>query len=88
MIAWQKQGRKKKQPALALNKEEQYTKEEKRVVKNGVVSIAAAVIKQWILDGRPKCDMPGIMPWINILKQYYHEDDMKKMLNVIPGGNI
>ena len=51
-----------------------WTKEEMTLHKNGYAAMAAAVIKQWILDGKPEDSMDGIMLWATILKEYIDGD--------------
>ncbi len=70
-MKWNKAGRPRKKPKT--NNEVDhissvYTKEELKVCKNPVVSLAAAVVRQWKEDGCPSNDVEGIQPWISIIK--------------------
>lgn len=51
-----------------------WTKEELTIHKNGYAAMAAAVIRQWILDGKPQDSIDTILLWAAILKQYLQED--------------
>ena len=53
-----------------------WTKEEMTLHKNGYAAMAAAVIRQWILDGKPEDSMDGIMLWATILKEYIDGDKL------------
>lgn len=48
---------------------EGWSKSELRVHKDGIAALAAAVVKQWIEDGKPKADAEGIKPWLAILEE-------------------
>lgn len=45
----------------------EYTKEELTVYAHGMKALARAVCKQWIKDGAPERDLPGIRPWLKLL---------------------
>ena len=49
--------------------DEQWTRDEMRVHKNGIAALAAAVIKQWHLDGEPESDSSAIRAWKSVLEQ-------------------
>lgn len=81
-MQWNKAGRPRTKPVVVLEEEINtddvpWTKEERTIAANGIVSIAAAVIKQWIKDGKPQRDYFGVLPWINLLKEYFAEQDKK-----------
>lgn len=82
-MEWNKAGRPRKNPAFTMPKveveadDEPWTKEERTIAANGIVSMAAAVIRQWIKDGKPQRDYFGVLPWINLLKEYFAEQDKK-----------
>jgi len=56
-------------------KDNEYTNEEKRLHKDCVTALAAAVIKQWILDGRPVRDIDSIKSWLAILQDRIRDTD-------------
>lgn len=51
-----------------------WTAEEKSIIaatKNqSVVVLALAVVKQWVLDGKPKRDAENIKDWVQIIKEH------------------
>ena len=57
-----------------------WTKEELSLVP-GPVQLAKAVIKQWVLDGSPKCDAEAIKYWYGIIQEYDKEHE-QKFLNI------
>ena len=76
--------------STATSDEEKWTKLERSMFVNGTVAIAAAVIRQWIVDGKPSSDYIGVLPWITLLKNYFSEQDNKSMLqniSMLIGGN-
>lgn len=80
-MMWMKAGRKSTKPAQEMPESEQYTKKELRIFKNGAVALAAAVVDQWIQDGKPAADYPGVLPYICMLKAVLKEQDKKKLLS-------
>ena len=48
-----------------------YSRQELRV-RPGLKELAAAVIEQWVLDGRPKADMPQIEIWKKVVLYDVH----------------
>lgn len=44
-------------------KNDEYTKEELTVKKNGYKDLALAVLKQWAEDGRPEKDRSAVETW-------------------------
>lgn len=52
-----------------------YTKAELTVFKNTVAALAAAVIKQWKLDGCPEQDKPVIEAWKAVLEEAQRDVD-------------
>lgn len=73
-MQWNKSGRrsinKPKMPIVPVEISEDdsfWTKEELSVFKDPIYGLAYAVVKQWLLDGKPKgCD---IKPWVKILEE-------------------
>lgn len=53
-----------------------WTKEELRL-RDGVVELSSAVVKQWLLDGMPESSRDGIRPWLAILQDAQKEHDYK-----------
>ena len=55
----------------------QWTKEELSIItateSSASVMLAIAVVKQWIRDGKPVCDMQGIKRWIAIIQDSLNE---------------
>lgn len=51
-----------------------YTKQELSLFKNTVVALAAAVIKQWKLDGCPEQDREIIKAWEAVLEEAQNVD--------------
>lgn len=52
-----------------MSKEDKpWTKREKSVVVNPVLSLAEAVIRQWELDGKPKSDEEAIKYWKGVMQ--------------------
>lgn len=47
-----------------------WTKEEMTLAVDGYLALAEAVVLQWIKDGKPEKDLPGVKPWIGIVKEY------------------
>lgn len=83
-MMWMKAGRKSTKQMLEMpenEKSEQYTKKELRIFKNGAIALAAAVVDQWIQDGKPSADYPGVLPYICMLKAVFKEQDKKKLLS-------
>ena len=52
-----------------------YTKAELTVFKNTVAALAAAVIKQWKLDGCPEQDKEIIKAWQAVLEEAQRDAD-------------
>lgn len=52
-----------------------YTKAELTVFKNTVAALAAAVIKQWKLDGEPEQDKEIIKAWQAVLEEAQNDVD-------------
>lgn len=52
--------------------EKPWTKEELSL-RVGFPELAKAVVKQWILDGKPKSDREEILYWIELIKLYQEE---------------
>lgn len=48
---------------------EKFTADELRIARDPVLALAYAVVKQWIFDGRPKSDITGVQPWVDLLKE-------------------
>ena len=52
-----------------------WTKEELAIIaatkKDAYVMLAIAVVKQWILDGKPQCDADCIRYWLSVIKEFY-----------------
>lgn len=95
-MEWKRAGRPSKvnkntiTTSTATSDEEKWTKLERSMFVNGTVAIAAAVIRQWIVDGRPSSDYIGVLPWITLLKNYFAQQDNKSMLqniSMLIGGN-
>ena len=62
-----------------------WTKEELSLVP-GPVHLAKAVIRQWVLDGSPKCDEEAIKYWYGIIQEYEKERE-EKFLNISEVNN-
>ena len=45
-----------------------WTKDELRVCPYKYLDLAAAVIRRWQIDGRPKTDEPGIRLWKQVIE--------------------
>lgn len=91
-MEWKHAGRPSKvnKDVVTKQDEEKWTKLERSMFVNGTVAIAAAVIRQWIVDGKPSSDYIGVLPWITLLKNYFSEQDNKSMLqniSMLIGGN-
>lgn len=52
--------------------EEQFTKKEMTVHKDGAKALVMAVVEQWLDDGRPRGD--DISLWINLLMEIIKND--------------
>lgn len=50
-----------------VRSDEKWTRDEMRVHKNGMSALAAAVIKQWQLDGKPEADRQAIEAWRRVI---------------------
>lgn len=57
-----------------MSKSKKYTKAELTVFKNTVAALAAAVIKQWKLDGCPEQDREIIKAWEAVLQEAENVD--------------
>lgn len=67
---------------IGLKQKDKYTKDE-LTLKSGIHYLAAAVIKQWVLDNKPKQDIESIEVWKKILettaldKKPYYDIDLE-----------
>jgi hypothetical protein len=57
-----------------------FTKDELKIKPNGYVDLAAAIIRQWQLDGKPANDADGIRMWSSLLDSHH-----RTMINVRHG---
>ena len=76
---WNKAGRPLKRSTEQKSKflKQEYTKEELYIPATEracLCTLSVAVIKQWVLDGKPVSDIEGITPWIQILKDLTSEN--------------
>lgn len=55
---------------------EEYTKSKY----NGYVLLALAVIKQWVIDGKPRGDRKGLQPWIDLVKLHMPEANIDQFI--------
>lgn len=81
MIEWNHAGRPRKKHIDLESIEEQcseWTKAEKTIVQDGVVGIAMAVVQRWVLDGKPKKDIMGVMPWVYIIEDSLRKKNLKQ----------
>jgi hypothetical protein len=92
-MKWKKAGRPTKQSSDNKPEwlEQHWTKEELSMatlsLETSTVSLAVAVIKQWKRDGCPENEKPGILPWVDIIRDYIKEQDSKGGTNEIRGTN-
>lgn len=58
----------------AATEDEFWTAEEKSIIaateNQSVVMLALAVVKQWVLDGKPKRDAENIKAWVQVIKEH------------------
>ena len=57
-----------------VSEDEFWTAEEKSIIaateNQSVVMLALAVVKQWVLDGKPKRDAENIKAWVQVIKEH------------------
>jgi hypothetical protein len=46
-------------------------KKDTLIYNDGYYSLAAAVLKQWNQDGRPRGDMEGVRTWETFIRQHH-----------------
>lgn len=55
---------------LKMNGDEsEWTREELTVYKEPITALAKAVIKQWVLDGKPAAGKPAIDEWFKVFNE-------------------
>lgn len=85
-MQWQKAGRRsdKQQQEIKKN-DEPWKRSELKLVVDGPCELAIHVVKQWIADGRPDEDYPGIIPWLNIIESSMIDKNKRLELNDLDG---
>lgn len=58
-----------------MSEDNEYTKEELTIFRNGPKGLARAVIRQWLKDGAPTKDLPGIKVWLAMLVDTTYDTD-------------
>lgn len=74
MLEWNKAGRPRtrtEQPTTTTPNDD-WKKSEMLLDNDPILAIARAVVQQWIDDGKPKSDLLGVMPFINVLKEHVY----------------
>ena len=54
---------------MSKDKNDDWTAEELQIYKNPVAALAYAVLKQWIVDGKPKSYETEVKKWKEIFKE-------------------
>ena len=68
---WNKAGRPRKRPQTEVqnrNEQDTFTKQDLYVYTDPLLALACSVVKQWKEDGSPEADLPGILPWLMLIK--------------------
>jgi hypothetical protein len=64
--------KKEQETSVSEQKTEFWTDEEASIIaacnSKPMMMLALAVIKQWVLDGRPSCDAESIKSWVQVIK--------------------
>lgn len=81
-MQWKKAGRHSESNTNTV-KSEPWKRSELKLVVDGPVELAIHVVKQWIADGRPDEDYPGIIPWLNIIESSVADKNKRLNLNNI-----
>lgn len=82
---WNKAGRKPSKPAEQYIDDDNspWTKEELSIITatkySSISMLAIAVVKQWILDGKPTSEWSGVKPWINIIQDMCAEKNQNNL---------
>lgn len=61
---------------MGITNDDTWTKEELTVYTDGTRALIRAVVKQWIIDGKPRGD--DMSPWFSMMKLYMTKEEKNR----------